>query len=189
MYNICNMLKKIAPIIILSLMNFIHAKSQYDKENPMQTAVSYQVGTSTIRSSYIDQAILIGFKSSEDELLIGPVYRKYLVNLNEHKTGQIGIRIFSQINLTNYISAFVEGEIMAGNFLKFPDNKELSKGYVSKVINPNGAFGVSFPINEKISLMSGFKFEDYDPIQYFKSNKTPYNKPAFIFRLAYNFIK
>ncbi|RZK17312.1 MAG: hypothetical protein EOO43_13620 [Flavobacterium sp.] len=173
--------------ISLLLLTFTFCSAGAQNYDQKKFVISAQAGTSSVVSNYVNAAVMLGFKTSEDAIMLGGVYKRFIKDPG-HKNGHTGVMMFAQSSITNNLFGFIEAEYMKGEFWVFSDRFDLNSGYVESKFKLGGTFGVGYELNPTYSILLGFKLEDYDPRKYFVKHSSPWKSKSVLVKFMANIV-
>ncbi len=145
-------------------------------------AVSVQSGIMPVNTPYHAHSLMFGMKTSAgDQYLIGPAFKSFIGDVG-HKRSYAGLKIHTHV-MIGRLAPFLSYEMMWGKYYIYGGDGSGSVGLKSRK-QGKGVLGLGYAITDRVNLFAGLAAQDYDPLKYYKSRKTPYKSRGIVLKLS-----
>jgi len=138
-------------LLVILLLNYLSTT----KAQSLNWFVSAHAGANNYKSASMNGAILGGFKNENgQQLAIGPVIKGFM--LNGIVKNVIGGRVYSQMNLTGKIDAYLQCDV--SNLNQFQSASGQSP------IRIETGMGLNLMVKENLGVGCGYTFGEFNPL-------------------------
>jgi len=149
-------------------------------------AINVQQGASMQNTRSYTSSLMIGIQSdNRTQMFIGGVVKSF-PQIVGHKQIQYGLKAHVQTSIGDYgrITPFLEVTALKGEYYIY-SNINKSEAFVKPATLIGGSMGVGYMFNDNIGLFVGYAVRDYNPLNYYKAKKSPYNTNAVSIKASY----
>lgn len=140
--------KLLLVFLLLNCLSTVKAQS-------LNWFVSAHAGANNYKSASMNGAVLGGFRNeSGQQLAIGPVVKGFMQNGIMRNV--IGGRLYSQMNLSGKLDAYLQCDVSNGNQFQAVKSQPL--------VRIETGMGLNFMIKENIGVGCGYTFGEYNPL-------------------------
>ena len=146
--------------------------------------LAFQSEIRPVNSPYHVHSVMFGMKTiNGDQYLIGPAIKTFINNVG-HRKSYAGLKIHTHIMIGRF-APFLSYEMMWGEYFIY-GAEATTIAFIRSGKQGKGVLGLGYAITDQVGIFAGVSGQDYDPVRFYKTKKTPYTTRSMTVKLNAN---
>lgn len=134
-----------------------------------------------INTAYHSHAVMFGLTTEKgDQVLVGPAIKSFIPEVG-HNRIYAGAKIHTHIKIGDF-TPFLSYEMMWGEYYIYGAQKNHDVG-IKHTNQGKGVLGLGYAISENFVIFAGASAQDYDPMHYKTTGKSPYRSKSLLLKI------